>query len=59
MGILPMIHGQDARATFHFVRSSKKAPRCITNELYEYMIVSEYDGSVVRQIKTIATGDGK
>jgi len=23
MGILPMIHGQDARATFHFVRSSK------------------------------------
>ncbi len=23
MGILPTIHGQDARATFHFVRGSK------------------------------------
>lgn len=36
-----------------------KAPKHITNMLYKYMIVSEYDGSVIRQISTIATGDGK
>lgn len=36
-----------------------KPPEPITNMLYKYMIVSEYDGSVITQISTIATGDGK
>jgi hypothetical protein len=36
-----------------------KPPKTITNKLYMYMIVSEYDGSVIKQIGTIATGDGK
>jgi hypothetical protein len=36
-----------------------KPPEAIRNMLYECMIVSEYDGSVIRQISTIATGDGK
>lgn len=36
-----------------------KPPPNITNVLYERIIVSEYDGSVVRQISEIATGDGR
>jgi hypothetical protein len=38
---------------------SCKARKTTTNMLYKYMIVSEYDGSVIRQISIIATGDGK
>jgi len=34
-----------------------KAPESITNKLYEQIIVSEFDGSVIRLVCTIPTGD--
>ncbi|NIV16568.1 MAG: hypothetical protein GWN62_36555 [Aliifodinibius sp.] len=54
----PKIEGSDC-AKHMGNKKLPNAPKTFTNKLYTYMIVSEYDGSVITQISTIATGDGK